>query len=40
MYGGVPKDYTGHEVSPKNFLHILKGDQAAMKGTGSGKVKG
>ena len=26
------------EVTPKNFLNILKGDKEAMKGIGSGKV--
>ena len=26
------------DVTPKNFLNILKGDKEAMKGIGSGKV--
>ena len=26
------------EVTPKNFLNILKGNKEAMKGIGSGKV--
>ena len=26
------------EVTPTNFLNALKGDKAALKGTGSGKV--
>jgi legumain len=38
VYHGVPKDYTGNDVTPKNFMSILLGDKAAMKGIGSGKV--
>jgi len=38
VYHGVPKDYTGDTVTPKNFINILLGDKAAMKGIGSGKV--
>lgn len=38
VYKGVPKDYTGDDVTPKNFLSILQGDKDAMKGIGSGKV--
>uniref|UniRef100_A0A8C5GKT0 Legumain n=1 Tax=Gouania willdenowi TaxID=441366 RepID=A0A8C5GKT0_GOUWI len=37
VYKGVPKDYTGEDVTPDNFLAVLKGDAAAVKG-GSGKV--
>ncbi|KAM4723485.1 legumain-like [Anableps anableps] len=37
VYGGVPKDYTGNDVTAKNFLAILKGDASAVTG-GSGKV--
>lgn len=37
VYQGVPKDYTGEDVTPKNFLAVLKGDSANVKG-GSGKV--
>ncbi|XP_034051527.1 legumain [Thalassophryne amazonica] len=37
VYKGVPKDYTGGDVTPKNFLAVLKGDSASVKG-GSGKV--
>ncbi|KAK7904571.1 hypothetical protein WMY93_017178 [Mugilogobius chulae] len=37
VYKGVPKDYTGEDVTPKNFLAVLKGDSASAKG-GSGKV--
>ncbi|XP_062851745.1 legumain [Trichomycterus rosablanca] len=37
VYKGVPKDYTGDDVTPQNFLAVLKGDKAAVKG-GSGKV--
>uniref|UniRef100_T1K720 legumain n=1 Tax=Tetranychus urticae TaxID=32264 RepID=T1K720_TETUR len=33
VYAGVSKDYTGEEVTPENFLGVLKGDKAlAAKG--------
>ncbi|XP_064109215.1 legumain-like [Macrobrachium nipponense] len=38
VYKGVPKDYTGKDVTPRNFLHILNGNAKAMEGIGSGKV--
>ncbi|XP_067028917.1 legumain-like isoform X1 [Acropora muricata] len=38
VYHGVPKDYTKTDVTPKNFLNILKGNKAAMQEIGSGKV--
>ncbi|XP_046848645.1 legumain-like [Xenia sp. Carnegie-2017] len=38
VYEGVVKDYTGADVTPKNFLNVLKGEKAAMSGIGSGKV--
>lgn len=38
VYHGVLKDYTKEDVTPKNFLNILKGDKEAMSGIGSGKV--
>ncbi|XP_020618825.1 legumain-like [Orbicella faveolata] len=38
VYDGVLKDYTKEDVTPKNFLNILKGDKQAMSGIGSGKV--
>lgn len=37
VYKGVPKDYTGEDVTPENFLAVLKGDSSKVKG-GSGKV--
>ncbi|KAM6961328.1 legumain [Aplochiton taeniatus] len=37
VYKGVPKDYIGSAVTPENFLAVLKGDSANVKG-GSGKV--
>ncbi|XP_060939343.1 legumain [Limanda limanda] len=37
VYKGVPKDYTGDDVTPENFLAVLKGDSSKAKG-GSGKV--
>ncbi|CAL9237727.1 unnamed protein product [Arabidopsis halleri] len=37
VYAGVPKDYTGSNVTAVNFYAVLLGDQKAVKG-GSGKV--
>ncbi|KAG7584852.1 Peptidase C13 legumain [Arabidopsis thaliana x Arabidopsis arenosa] len=37
VYAGVPKDYTGSNVTAANFYAVLLGDQKAVKG-GSGKV--
>lgn len=37
VYKGVPKDYIGEDVTPENFLAVLKGDSKSVKG-GSGKV--
>ncbi|XP_067242721.1 legumain [Chanodichthys erythropterus] len=37
VYKGVLKDYIGDDVTPQNFLAVLKGDAAGVKG-GSGKV--
>jgi len=36
VYQGVPKDYTGKDVTPENFLKILQGED--MTGIGSGKT--
>ncbi|XP_015282652.1 PREDICTED: legumain [Gekko japonicus] len=38
VYKGVLKDYTGKDVTPENFLAVLRGDAAAVKKAGSGKV--
>jgi len=38
VYAGVPKDYTGNDITPQNFLEILKGNAPAMNGIGTGKV--
>ncbi|XP_017338448.1 legumain [Ictalurus punctatus] len=38
VYTGVPKDYTGEEVSADNFLAVLRGDSEAVKKTGRKKV--
>ncbi|XP_064109011.1 legumain-like [Macrobrachium nipponense] len=38
VYAGVPKDYTGKEITPALFLAVLQGDEEAVKGIGSGKV--
>ncbi|GFS64508.1 legumain [Trichonephila inaurata madagascariensis] len=39
VYKGVPKDYTGEDVTPKNFMAVLKGDEKTLAGVGSGKVR-
>ncbi|KAF0043921.1 hypothetical protein F2P81_003079 [Scophthalmus maximus] len=31
VYKGVPKDYTGDDVTPENFLAVLKGDSSKIK---------
>ncbi|XP_060720747.1 legumain-like [Tachysurus vachellii] len=38
VYPGVPKDYTGEEVSAENFLAVLRGDSSAVKNPGPKKV--
>ncbi|KAM9447104.1 legumain-like [Clarias gariepinus] len=38
VYLGVPKNYTGQDVSADNFLAILSGNVAAVKKTGPKKV--
>ncbi|XP_074145754.1 legumain isoform X2 [Sminthopsis crassicaudata] len=38
VYEGVPKDYTQENVTPENFLAVLKGDVEVVKDKGSGKV--
>jgi len=38
VYKGVPHDYVGKTVTPKNFLNVLLGKKDLMKGIGSGKV--
>ncbi|GFT89629.1 legumain [Trichonephila clavipes] len=37
VYKGVPKDYTGEDVTLKNFMAVLKIDEKALAGVGSGK---
>ncbi|PON53815.1 Peptidase C13, legumain [Parasponia andersonii] len=37
VYAGVPKDYTGHQVTTENLYAVLLGDKKKVKG-GSGKV--
>ncbi|KAI7748310.1 hypothetical protein M8C21_032897 [Ambrosia artemisiifolia] len=37
VYHGVPKDYTGEDVTVDNFFAVLLGNKTAVKG-GSGKV--
>ncbi|KAL9255298.1 Vacuolar-processing enzyme-like protein [Drosera capensis] len=37
VYTGVPKDYTGEQVTAENLLAVILGDKGAVKG-GSGKV--
>ncbi|XP_078090375.1 legumain isoform X2 [Mustelus asterias] len=38
VYKGVVKDYTQENVTPEMFLAVLKGDEEAVRGKGSGKV--
>lgn len=38
VYAGCKIDYRGADVTPKNFLSVLKQDATAMKGIGSGRV--
>ncbi|KAK7070961.1 hypothetical protein SK128_008480 [Halocaridina rubra] len=38
VYEGILKDYIGEDVTPQNFLNVLKGNSSAMAGIGSGKV--
>ncbi|OWM63444.1 hypothetical protein CDL15_Pgr022189 [Punica granatum] len=37
VYGGVPKDYTGEDVTANNFFAVILGNKSALTG-GSGKV--
>ncbi|KAJ9706819.1 hypothetical protein PVL29_002007 [Vitis rotundifolia] len=37
VYAGVPKDYTGEDVTVQNLFAVLLGDKSLLKG-GSGKV--
>ncbi|XP_057773583.1 vacuolar-processing enzyme [Salvia miltiorrhiza] len=37
VYAGVPKDYTGEQVTAENFYAVILGNRSAVKG-GSGKV--
>jgi Peptidase C13 family len=38
VYHGVPKDYTGGDVTAFNFFSVLVGDKLAMRSVGSGRV--
>eukprot|EP00283_Hemiselmis_rufescens_P015284 CAMPEP_0173441526 /NCGR_PEP_ID=MMETSP1357-20121228/24003_1 /TAXON_ID=77926 /ORGANISM="Hemiselmis rufescens, Strain PCC563" /LENGTH=475 /DNA_ID=CAMNT_0014407113 /DNA_START=4 /DNA_END=1427 /DNA_ORIENTATION=- len=38
VYAGVPKDYVGRSVTPKNFLAVLTGNKQGLRGKGSGRV--
>jgi legumain len=38
VYKGVPKDYTGENVTAANMLSVLIGDADAVRGVGSGRV--
>ena len=38
VYAGCKIDYKGNDVTPKNFLSVLKQDDAAMKNIGTGRV--
>lgn len=38
VHKGCVIDYQGNDVTAANYLSILKGDAAAMKGIGTGRV--
>eukprot|EP00043_Microstomoeca_roanoka_P026662 m.12312 g.12312 ORF g.12312 m.12312 type:complete len:448 (-) comp6831_c0_seq1:154-1497(-) len=38
VYEGVRKDYTKKDVTPANFLNVIKGNKTAMSGVGTGRV--
>jgi len=38
VYAGVHIDYRGDDVTPDNFLKVLRGDKQALSGVGSGRV--
>jgi legumain len=38
VYADCKLDYTGEDVTPEAFLNVLKGDEAANKGKGTGRV--
>uniref|UniRef100_A0A8C4R6H0 legumain n=2 Tax=Eptatretus burgeri TaxID=7764 RepID=A0A8C4R6H0_EPTBU len=38
VYKGVLKDYVSDDVTPANFLAVLRGDAEAVRGKGNGKV--
>jgi len=38
VYSGVDIDYSGKQITPNNFLAILRGDAASMQGVGTGRV--
>lgn len=38
VYEGVKIDYKGKDVNPENFLAVLEGDAAKVKGKGTGRV--
>lgn len=38
VYAGCIIDYKGKDVTPKNYIAILKGDEASVKGIGTGRV--
>jgi len=40
VYKGCKIDYRGADVTPATFMAVLKGDAAAVKGKGTGKVLG
>jgi len=38
VYAGCNIDYKGKDVTPENFLAVIKGDSAFVSGKGNGKV--
>lgn len=38
VYAGVKIDYKGELVTPENFLNVIQGEKAKLKGKGTGRV--
>eukprot|EP00050_Salpingoeca_kvevrii_P006055 m.287169 g.287169 ORF g.287169 m.287169 type:complete len:431 (-) comp11724_c0_seq1:146-1438(-) len=38
VYENIKLDYTGRDVTPTNFLKVLKGDAEGLRGVGTGRV--
>ena len=38
VYKGCKVDYRGKDVTPQNFMNVMKGDASSMANIGTGKV--